>query len=479
MPEGSDVPATGSVRRKLGARAEAGSWSVQGPQVLGGSCSVRGPQVLRGGTSGLCRVPRSLGGFLVCAGSLGPGGGGRVLVCVGSESSRKLALTRRGTARLCPGALVCAMGLCVAPVSTRMRVHQARWPGPQGESRLHVRLQVLVWVSCKTGHLAGEPVSGRSAGVSPVDVAPRTPRTLGVSTALVAGEVPACPSSRRASRPAWCWVYAAARGRPHSVRPSWPPCLLPVSCHRRCRVDGGPRVPGSADPWRLGRALMRPRRRNRSAAVGSAAGVWRGARPGVWTGGQGCGDLSWSGVAVGVASDYMAPVRASLQRPLCSAGHGLRATRPRWLSAHHRLQGHGQSSFCLLLLCPSRHGREPGDPPSLTAGSGSELGPGPQEGRGALLPICSQPAPQPFRGSRAASAALLPAWLRGEVAQRPLGFACSCHRTRRASRPGETPQPLGVSVASQSRPAAPVSGLPRGLMGILMPVSFLHGLLSP
>ncbi|KAM7240776.1 hypothetical protein CapIbe_008682 [Capra ibex] len=77
MPEGSDVPATGSVRRKLGARAEAGFWSVQGPQAL-------------------------------------------------------------------------------------------------------------VWVSCKTGHLAGEPVSGRSAGVSPVDVAPRTPRTLGISTALVA-----------------------------------------------------------------------------------------------------------------------------------------------------------------------------------------------------------------------------------------------------------------------------------------------------
>ncbi|KAI4582648.1 hypothetical protein MJG53_009199 [Ovis ammon polii x Ovis aries] len=78
------------------------------------------------------------------------------------------------------------MGLCVAPLSTRMRVHQVWWPRPQGESRLHVRLQVLVWVSCKTGHLAGEPVSGHSAGVSPVDVAPRTPRTLGVSTALVA-----------------------------------------------------------------------------------------------------------------------------------------------------------------------------------------------------------------------------------------------------------------------------------------------------
>lgn len=357
-----------------------------------------------------------MGGFLVCAGSLGPGGGGRVLVCVGSESSRKLALTRRGTAGLCPGALVCAMGLCVAPLSTRMRVHQVWWPRPQGESRLHIRLQVLVWVSCKTGHLAREPVSGHSAGVSPVDVAPRTLRTLGVSTALVAGEVPACPSPRRASRPAWGWVYAAARGRPHSVRPSRPPCLLPVSCHRRCRVDGGPRVPGSADPWRLGRALMRPRRRNRSAAVGSAAGVWQGAHPGVQTGGQGCGDLSRSGVAVGVASDYVAPVRASLQRPLCSAGHRLRAERPPWLSAPPA-SGRGQSSFCPLLLRPSRHGREPGDPPSLTAGPGSELGPGPQEGRGALLPVCSQPAPQPFRGSRAASAACLPAWLRGAGAR--------------------------------------------------------------
>ena len=47
MPEGSDVPATGSVRRKLGARAEAGSWSVQGPWGLGvgvGSGSVWGPR---------------------------------------------------------------------------------------------------------------------------------------------------------------------------------------------------------------------------------------------------------------------------------------------------------------------------------------------------------------------------------------------------------------------------------------------------
>ena len=171
--------------------AEAGSGSVQGPQVLGW------------GAPGLCGVPRSWG-VLVCAGSPGPGVGGSwsvwgpqvlgVLVSVGSKSSRELALTRRGTARLCPGASVCAVGLCVASVSTWMRVHQAWWPRLQGESCLHVHLQVLLWVCCESSHLAGEPVSGHSAGASPVDVAPRTQRPLGVSAALVAGEVPACPS---------------------------------------------------------------------------------------------------------------------------------------------------------------------------------------------------------------------------------------------------------------------------------------------
>lgn len=248
---------------------------------------MRGPHVLGGGV-------------LVCAGFPGPGVGS-VLVCVGSESSRELALTRRGTARLCPGASVCAVGLCVAPVSMRMPVHQAWWPRPQGESCLHVHLQVLLWVSCESGHLAGKLVSGHSAGASPVDIAPKTQRPLGVSAALVASEVPTCPSPE--VRPGL--LGAGFTLQPVAVHTPSGRLGRRVCCP--CHTSTGPRVPGSADPWRLGRALTRPRRWNQNAAVGSAAGVRRGARPGVLTGGRGCGDLSRSGVAVGVASDYVSP----------------------------------------------------------------------------------------------------------------------------------------------------------------------------
>lgn len=130
-----------------------------------------------------------------------------------------------------------------------------------------------------------------------------------------------------------------------------------------------------------------------------------------------CPDLSRSSVAVGVASDYVGLYIASdyigphprfpAATPLLRRPHD-----PLWLSAPYRLQGRGE--FILPASTrPSRHGRGPGDPPSFTARSKSELGPGPQKGRVALLPVCSQPGPQPFHGSRAASAAALPTCLRG------------------------------------------------------------------
>lgn len=151
MPEGSDVPATGSIRsetwspgqrqgpalcrvpRSRGCR----SWSVWGLQILGW-CSwsvagspgpggipifVWGPQVLGGGSlvsvgflcsergPGLCGVPRSLGGSWSVQGPwvLGVGGG---LCLVGSESSRKLAHKERELGRALSGSL----GLCYGPV---------------------------------------------------------------------------------------------------------------------------------------------------------------------------------------------------------------------------------------------------------------------------------------------------------------------------------------------------------------------------
>ena len=168
-------------------RASGASCCVVGASAAGEGGSPGGlpdGRRLRGASTGSIR--RKLGapgrgGVLVCAGSLGPGG--RVLACVGSESSRELALTRTGTARLCPGASVCAVCLCVIPPGSRVHTDACppglAAPRPQGESHLHVHLQVLLWVSCETGHLAGELVSGPTAGASPVDAASRTQKPPG------------------------------------------------------------------------------------------------------------------------------------------------------------------------------------------------------------------------------------------------------------------------------------------------------------
>ncbi|XP_055288877.1 uncharacterized protein LOC129560724 isoform X1 [Moschus berezovskii] len=229
--------------------AEARSWSVQGPQVLGGCPGL--------------------------AGSPSPGGG--VLVCVGSKSSRELTLTRTGTAR--PWEPQSVLWACVwlhmALVSTQMHVHQAWWPRPQGESHFHVHLQVLLWVSCETSHLAGEPVSGHSAGASPVDVAPRTQRPLGVSSALVAGCLSRC---------VYCPCHAIDSA-------AW----MGDCGFQALLTPGDLAEPSRGRGDRTGALLWaRPR----------ACG---GIHPGVLTGDPGCGNLSRSSVAVRVASEYVGP----------------------------------------------------------------------------------------------------------------------------------------------------------------------------
>lgn len=79
---------------------------------------------------------------------------------------------------------------------------------------------------------------------------------------------------------------------------------------------------------------------------GLGPGAWRGACPGLLTRDPSCDDLSRSSIAVGGVSDYVGPCPGfPAATPL------LRRLRdPLWLSVRYRLQGHGKSSFCLLLL---------------------------------------------------------------------------------------------------------------------------------
>ncbi|XP_055288878.1 uncharacterized protein LOC129560724 isoform X2 [Moschus berezovskii] len=138
-----------------------------------------------------------------------------------------------------------------------------------------VGTQVLLWVSCETSHLAGEPVSGHSAGASPVDVAPRTQRPLGVSSALVAGCLSRC---------VYCPCHAIDSA-------AW----MGDCGFQALLTPGDLAEPSRGRGDRTGALLWaRPR----------ACG---GIHPGVLTGDPGCGNLSRSSVAVRVASEYVGP----------------------------------------------------------------------------------------------------------------------------------------------------------------------------
>lgn len=144
--QGSDVPATGSIREETwspgrgrvllcaGSPGPGGcrSWSVWGLQILGVVllvCGVprswgswtRGPQVLGrilvsvgfpcSEGPGLVG-PQVLGGSLVCAGSLGPGGGGWSWFRWGVREQQEAGSHKERNCRALSGSL----GLCYGPV---------------------------------------------------------------------------------------------------------------------------------------------------------------------------------------------------------------------------------------------------------------------------------------------------------------------------------------------------------------------------